>query len=572
MRVHVVIRSWKADRIVPRLARLLVAHNKWTISSQPRKDVDLNYFLAYFEWLYQKSFKATPFAVLLTHLEEDDPGKNAKAKAFMDAAKAADIRVSLCKKYARIVDHLGPTFCVRMPLDRNHFRIKSHKRGSVPVVGISGFTYKSSRKGQDLVQRLVGSPLGQSLDLRASGRGWPLKVVKYPWRSLPTFFQSLDFLLCPSRVESGPMPVLEAMSCGVPCIIPRDVGLLDELPDLPDLYRYQKGNFKSMCQAIRRAVGDKRSPDHATLRAAVGCYSDEAWAKDHRAGFQKALSQLNVLQPTKAIQVPKLLALTEPDPLPPKLPPLAEGNFGIYIVAMGDPARAAAKICMTGIRKHLKGVPIALCSDRKLGLEHVLVKQPDKDIGGRSPKVRAYNLAPKKWQYVLYLDADTEVVSKDVMFYFKLVQAGWEFVIATDPHLKDLLVSYKRRQGQDDYFATLSITATDQALIYNGGVWAFRRCPRVAQFFGRWFQEWNRFGAKDQGALIRAMYADPLRVYVLGNEWNYFPKHARKGQKTAGIVHYPGRARRWKGQVPGRLDTPTAWAMVEKEARKRKRR
>lgn len=543
MRVHIVIRNWSADRIVPRLARHLVAQTGWTIGSTPRSDVDLNYFLAYFEWLYHRSFKATPFAVLLTHLEEENPGRNEKAKAFMDAAEAADVRVCLCQKYVRMVEHLGPTFCATMPLEKDHFEVKEHPINSLPVVGISGYTYKSLRKGQDLVQLLVKSDLGRNLDLRASGRGWPLRTVRYSWEDLPQFFQSLDFLLCPSRVESGPMPVLEAMACGVPCIIPRDVGLLDELPNLPDLYRYEKGDFVSMYRALRVAVSNGRTPNRASLRAAVKHYSPEAWARDHRVGFK------NFLKP-------------EPPSVPARLPSLTEGNHGIYIVAFGKPARNAAKICITGIKEHLSDIPVALCSSSSLGLEDILIKQPDKDIGGRSPKVRAYDLAPKKWQYVLYLDADTEVVSEDVTFYFKLLQLGWEFVITTDPHLKDRLVSYRRSEYQDDYFATLSVTATDQALMYNGGVWAFRRCGRVKRFFEHWFREWDRFGAKDQGALIRAMYADPLRVFVLGNEWNYFPKHSRKGQVTAGIVHYPGRARRWKGQVPGRLDTPRAWAMV----------
>lgn len=550
MKVHIVIRKWNDDRIVPRMARILAQKNGWTIGSKPRKDVDLNYFLAYFEWLYHKSFNATKFAVLLTHLEENEPDqKNSKAKAFMEAAKAADVRVAFCQKYVNTVKLFGPTFLARVPLDRNHFRPVPHERNDPPIVGVSGFTYKSDRKGQDLVLKLKKSPLGQKIDLRASGRGWPIPTQKYPWKTLPSFFQSLDVLLCPSRVEGGPLPVLEAMSCGIPCVIPQGVGLLDELPIMPDLYRYRRGNHKSMIRALEKALTSGREPDRAGLRAAVGCYSDEAWAKDHQKGFKKSLSQI--------------AQLLEPPSVSKKLPPLVEGNHGIYIVAFGEPARAAAKILISGIKKYLKRVPIALCSDRRLGGEHILVKQKDKDIGGRSPKVRAYSLAPKSWQYVLYLDADTEVISKDVFFYFKLLQMGWEFVIATDPHLKDTLRSYKRRQGQEDYFATLSITNTDQALMYNGGVWAFRRCKRVAAFFGRWFHEWNRFGAKDQGALIRAMYSDPLRVFVLGNEWNYFPKHARPGQTTAGVVHYPNRARRWTGQVPGRLDSAEAWAMVK---------
>jgi len=27
-------------------------------------------------------------------------------------------------------------------------------------------------------------------------------------------------------------------------------------------------------------------------------------------------------------------------------------------------------------------------------------------------------------------------------------------------------------------------------------------------------------------------------------------------------MHYPGHARRWKGMIPGRIDSPEAWGMV----------
>jgi len=70
--------------------------------------------------------------------------------------------------------------------------------------------------------------------------------------------------------------------------------------------------------------------------------------------------------------------------------------------------------------------------------------------------------------------------------------------------------------------------------------------------------------------LIRALYADPLKMLVLGNEWNTFPKYS-KGITTAGLMHYPGDARRWKGMIPGRIDSKAAWAAVRRYERTQKR-
>ncbi len=95
----------------------------------------------------------------------------------------------------------------------------------------------------------------------------------------------------------------------------------------------------------------------------------------------------------------------------------------------------------------------------------------------------------------------------------------------------------------------------------NGGVMAFRRCSRVERFFQLWLEEWNRYGGRDQAALHRALWRQPLRTYVLGNEWNTVT-HYDDIAITAGILHRPQTARRWKGKIKGRLDGEEAWTAV----------
>jgi hypothetical protein len=51
-------------------------------------------------------------------------------------------------------------------------------------------------------------------------------------------------------------------------------------------------------------------------------------------------------------------------------------------------------------------------------------------------------------------------------------------------------------------------------------------------------------------------------MLVLGNEWNTIIRYDPK-ERSAGIVHYPMTARRWRGVLHGRSDSPEAWQAVK---------
>jgi len=86
-------------------------------------------------------------------------------------------------------------------------------------------------------------------------------------------------------------------------------------------------------------------------------------------------------------------------------------NAGIYLVAFGEPARRCATTCISACKQAMPDVPVALCSTKPLNAgEDVFIEQADKDIGGRIAKLAAYENALAEWEYVLYLDADTEPI------------------------------------------------------------------------------------------------------------------------------------------------------------------
>ncbi len=565
-RVNIVCQNLREDRIIPRMARMLHDALGWTVSAAP-EPCEVLYLSGYFEANRLRQWPSVPVAAYFTHREEEPPG-NAKAKLFDKVASQVGLRVAMCRLYAEPLSQYGPTVTPPLPVERDRFVIVPRGAGKVPVVGFSGYTYPNKRKGEDLVRGVITSPIAQRVEWRASGRGWPVATKRYSWTDMPSYYQGLDVLVCPSRVEGGPMPVLEALACGVRVVIPRGVGILDEIPDTPGICRYDRGDLPSLLIALEQAAFPTEPIDREALREAVAVHSVEAFVEAHRTAFAEAFGQTDDRAGIEE-------AVTQPVEVQPvkASKPVKRGTNstrGIYCVAFGGPARESAARLMESAKRHMSDVPICLCAASKIGPEDVLIEQPDSDVGGRRAKLKAYELSPAEWQAVLYLDADTEVVAP-IYRYFEWVEDGWEFVICKDPHLMDELTSFERRNNGTEMRDTVNRLGTVRTLQFNGGVWAFGRNERIAAFFARWQAEWEVHAQRDQGALVRALYADPLRVWLLGNEWNTFPKYS-KGVTTAGLMHYPGDARRWRGLIPGRIDSPEAWAMAERFERTRRPR
>jgi len=511
------------------------------------------YLSGYFEWPVMKRDMADrPVAAYFTHVEEQPPG-NAKAKLYDSVAARVDLRIATAALYAEPLAEYGPTVQVSPPVERGRFTIPAQRNKRL-VAGFSGFTYANGRKGEDIARRIVASEPGQRAEWRASGRGWPVPTRMYAWAELPAFYQSLDVLVVTATVEGVPMPPLECLACGVSVVVPRGVGLLDELPDLPGIHRYERGDARDAARALGEALDARGEVDREALRGVTAPYSVTAWCEQHRQAFEELIVGLDepMMEAEASGVVPPQAGRTE-------------GGRGIYCVAFGAPARACAQRLMETVREHLPEIPIAFCGAEPLGLEDVFIAQPDSDAGGRRAKLKAYELSP--WDVTLYLDVDTEVISGDARFFFELIEDGWEFVIAKDPHLMDTMSHFRRANNLAELAELEQELVTLETLQINGGVWSFGRNERVAAFFERWQAEWERHAQRDQGALVRAMYADPLKTYVLGNEWNWFERYS-KGVEPAAIKHYPGRARRWKGLLPGRIDGEAAWSKVKQfEAR-----
>jgi Glycosyl transferases group 1 len=286
LRVNIVSRNWKDDRVLPRFARYLADGLGWTLTAAPApaSGVDATYLMGYFETQVCPTWPTRPVVSLFTHREENPTG-NRKAQLYDDIARRVDLRVAMCRLYAEPLRAIGPTIQPPLPVERDRFVIAPSPRRPRPVVGLCGYTYHNARKGEDLARTIVTSAIGRRVDWVASGRGWPAPLQRLSWADMPRFYQGLNVLVCPSRVEGGPMTVLEALACGVSVVVPIGVGLLDELPYIPGIHRYPRGDRAGLIAALERAAFPTNAPDRDALRAATAPHTVEAWCAAHAKGF-----------------------------------------------------------------------------------------------------------------------------------------------------------------------------------------------------------------------------------------------------------------------------------------------
>jgi hypothetical protein len=557
------------DRILPRLARCLSEGTGWPVVPTPSGKADIVYWFPYLERKGRKVAGRT--AAWFTHR---DDGRPEKVKEWRTVASSVDLRLTSARLYLGELERSGAAALVTPPLDRDKFKPAERVRHAKPVVGTSGYCYPGGRKGEELLQGLRDSKVGAQVSLVATGRGWPVPTKPRLWQDMEDFYQGLDLYVCTSSIEGVGYGVLEALACGVGVVIPSGVGVFEELGTEAGIYRYQTNDLRSLLVAVESALLRLGEVDPLALRAATERFTVDAWVADHVRAFEALLGksdpdyseiiprQMPRAHLTDRANCDALLNSTVPVSNMPESMPLPDwrGHAGVYMVAYGDPSRRCALRCIESLRRHMPGLPVCLVSDRPLGPEDLFVCEGDSDIGARGVKTRIYDLAPAEWEYVLYLDADTELLAP-VDSLFRVLADGWHLVICPNPDKYVLAGNMKRPDNGDELAETFRLMGSDELLQFNGGVFAFRRCGATAGFFEGWHREWTRWAKRDQAALDRQLYAAPVRVWTVGSEFNRIDRYEAPTKRTA-IAHHPTEARRTKGIVAGRGDSPEAWMAV----------
>jgi len=186
---------------------------------------------------------------------------------------------------------------------------------------------------------------------------------------------------------------------------------------------------------------------------------------------------------------------------------------GILFVAYGDKAKDQVLENIKNLRK-ITPLPIAIISDNIFESANHTVLHKEVDTGARAQKTRIYSLSP--FRKTLFLDADTEV-RMDPSFGFKLLDKV-DLVIGQDVNRRLFGINWPNL-NQIELKETKSDIGID-VMYFNTGVMFFTRSERNRKLFQTWNREWEKFGAQDQLAFIRALNKHPVRISIMRDRFN----------------------------------------------------
>jgi len=204
---------------------------------------------------------------------------------------------------------------------------------------------------------------------------------------------------------------------------------------------------------------------------------------------------------------------------------------GAVYVAYGEPARREVGAALGVFRQH-NDYPVSVICDAPLSFYGVTpVQFSSLDAGGRWAKLNLDTLSP--YDQTLYMDADTRMLAGVASVGFQILDDGYDLVIAPSTNQGDKLLEHL---DAADRAATLGGVENPLPLQLQAGVFWFAKTAATAALFAAWRVEWLKYKSQDQGALLRALEKAPVKIWLLGWDWN-----SRDG---ALVQHLFGRARR----------------------------
>ncbi len=192
---------------------------------------------------------------------------------------------------------------------------------------------------------------------------------------------------------------------------------------------------------------------------------------------------------------------------------------GVVVVVYGERAERCATRLAAALARVCPGLPVHVYREIRDGFTPVQ--------NSRIAKLTVLDWTP--FEYTCYLDADT-VAYADIRAGFEMLADGWDLVITPSSNQSDDLLWHI---GEDDRAVTFAALGTRDPLQLQAGVMFVARNEATRALFDQWLGEWLAYRNQDQGALLRALVAYPVKVWLLGHPW----------QNGAVIGHHYGEAR-----------------------------
>lgn len=238
-----------ADSILGRAARELLPAG-FTIGAED-SGAQIEYYLPYLK--FKRKNKAVQVGYF-THLEENPGGCRAlesKISRFKTNKCVMDACIAISEETRKLIGEDCPV-------------IRMGSQFKKPIIfGVCGRVHKSGRKNEGFVRRMVEDGFG----VISFGDGWGCPSYSSDLKHLESFYKHIDYLVVTSKVEGGPVPVLEAISLGVSVIAP-NVGWCWDFP----VIRYERNNYDSL---------------YGVLRGLTSVPTWDNWRQDHVSFFNK---------------------------------------------------------------------------------------------------------------------------------------------------------------------------------------------------------------------------------------------------------------------------------------------
>lgn len=247
------------------------------IVNEPTDRADLTFFLP------ESAFRPLKHSITVTYLAHKEDHRGAAA-LFEEVARKSDYCITSSTKYQQVLEADGAkkVFKIHLGVDTEMFVPKLK-------LGVVGRTYHTGRKGENLLAEIIGMPM---VELRFTGEGWPLPADYYSTADLVGFYNEIDFLMVPSLIEGGPVPMLEALSSGCPVIAPSDIGLVEDFPHIP----FQRGNAQDLRRVVEELLQEKLK-----LRASALENDWSSFAKRHLEVFAEIIESRRASGGTAAV-------------------------------------------------------------------------------------------------------------------------------------------------------------------------------------------------------------------------------------------------------------------------------
>jgi lipopolysaccharide biosynthesis glycosyltransferase len=134
----------------------------------------------------------------------------------------------------------------------------------------------------------------------------------------------------------------------------------------------------------------------------------------------------------------------------------------------------------------------------------------------RFAKVNLNKFVPSfPWDKFVYIDADTRIRG-NLQYGFDILDDGLEMAItASDNQARD----WCWHVGEEERYQTM-LDYCCQPIQLQAGVMFVRKCENTYRLFEAWREEWLRWQDQDQAALLRALKRAPVKLWILGKDYN----------------------------------------------------